>query len=135
MQSIASRKLRSAGLKVVGCYFVLFAIADYVAIRVHPAGVSLWLLALLPVLPLVLVIMLMGRYLREERDEYKRDLMVRCVLWGSAGAMAVNFFVGFLRIFGWKGQTFPFIEFFVFALLMIAAKLTYRVANPTPADE
>jgi hypothetical protein len=47
----------------------------------------------------------------------------------------VTMFAGFLRIFGWKGQMPPFSEFWAFFVLMMIAKLTYRMANPLPADD
>ena len=116
-------------------YFVLFSAADYAAIKLHPRGVSLWLLAVVPVVPILIVTVLMGRYLVEEKDGYKRDLTMRCLLWGTSGALMVNFLAGFLRIFGWKGQLFPFTEFFVFAAMMLVAKFSYRASNMGPEDE
>jgi len=135
MMSPAARRYRKTGLSVLASYFVLFPLANYVAERRHPEGVVLWLLAAMPLLPIAVVVMLLGRYLREEKDGYKRDLAVRCLLWGSAGAVMVNLFSGFLKIFGWKGQLFPFTEVFLFALMMLATKLSYRVANRVPVDE
>jgi L-asparagine transporter-like permease len=134
MLSPVARKFRKTSLTVLCSYFLLFLSADYAAQRVHPAGVLLWVLSALPILPIFVIILLFGKYLREERDEYKRDMAVRCLLWGTGGALLTNFFAGFLTIFGWKGQMFPFSEFFVFTALVIAAKLTYRVANRVPED-
>jgi hypothetical protein len=135
MMSPAARRYRKTGLSVSASYFLLFPLADYIALRTHPVGISLWLLAGVPLLPIAVVLALLARYLREEKDGYKRELTIRCLLWGTAGAVLVNLFSGYMRIFGWKGQLFPFTEFFVFALMMLAAKLSYRVANRVPADE
>ena len=135
MISRVARKFRKSGLIAVGAYEVLFISAYYVAHRIHPTGIELWMLAVLPALPILIVIGLFGRYLRDEKDEYKRDLAVRCLLWGTAGMMSVNLFSNYLRIFGWKGQFFPFSEFFVFLVFMAAAKLSYRMSNRVPADE
>jgi hypothetical protein len=135
MITAAAKKLKRTAMRVMATYFVLFAGADYVAYKLHPAGISLWLLAAVPVAPILIVTVLMGRYLGEEKDDYKRDLTMRCLLWGTSGALMVNFFAGFLRIFGWKGQLFPFTEFFVFAVMMMAAKLSYRASNMGPDSE
>ena len=135
MISRVARKFRKSGLIAVGAYEVLFLSADYVAYRIHPTGIELWMLAALPALPILIVIGLFGRYLRDEKDEYKRDLAVRCLLWGTVGMMIVNLFSTYLRIFGWNGQLFPFSELFVFLGFALAAKLSYRVANRVPADE
>jgi len=133
--SPASRSLRKTGLIVTGVYFLIFFACFAVFVRMQPAGALLWCLAALPVLPIVAVIGLMGRYLREERDEYKRDLTVRCLLWGTAGCIAVVMFSGFLQIFGWKGTLPPFTGFWAFFIFMFVAKLSYRAANRVPADE
>jgi len=135
MLSPVARKFRKTSFTVLAGYFVLFPVANYVADRTHPTGIVLWMLALLPVLPILGVISLMGQYLRNEKDGYKRDLAVRCLLWGTAGMMIVNLFSNYLRIFGWKGQLFPFSELFVFFGFMLAAKISYRMSNRVPADE
>jgi len=135
MLSPVARKFRKTSFTVLAGYFVLFPVAGYVADRIHATGVVLWILAALPVLPILGVISLMGQYLRNEKDGYKRDLAVRCLLWGTAGMMIVNLFSTYLRIFGWKGQLFPFSELFVFFGFMFAAKISYWVKNRVPADE
>jgi hypothetical protein len=135
MQSPASKKFLKSSLSIWPSYFVLFGIADYVVYRLHPTGAVLWLLAAMPVLPVVVFVALLGRYLHEERDGYKRDLAIRYLLWGTAGAVTVNMLFGHLRIFGWKGQMFPFAEFFVFVIMMLLAKISYRIANPVPVHE
>lgn len=135
MLSPVARKYRKTSFMVLAGYFILFPAADYVADRIHPTGVVLWMLAVLPVVPILGVISLLGQYLRNEKDEYKRDLAVRCLLWGTAGMVIVNLFSTYMRIFGWKGQLFPFSEFFVFVGFMLVAKISYRMSNRVPADE
>ncbi|WP_158823212.1 hypothetical protein [Granulicella sp. S156] len=135
MKSPAARKYMRRNLIVMSGYLVLFSVVDFVAYRIHPTGIVLWVLAALPVLPFLGAISLTGQYLRNEKDEYKRDLVVRCLLWGTAGMVIANLFSGFLHIFGWKGQFFPFSELFALYVFALAAKLSYRVANRVPADE
>lgn len=129
METVVSRNFRRTGLRVVLCYFVVFLATFYGNYKLHPSGPMLWFLASLPVLPLLGVIVLMGRYLRDERDEYKRDLVVRTLLWGTAGSMAVTLFSGYLRLFGWTGQFPPLTELFVFVAFALIAKFSYRAAN------
>lgn len=133
--TLAKKHLMKRGAVVMVGYFVSFIGAALLVDRIHPEGAALWLMAALPVLPILVVMYLMGLYLREETDEYHRDLVVRCLLWGAAGAVATSMFAGFLRLFGWKGQLPPFCDFFVFALFMMVAKVTYKVANRAPAAE
>ena len=77
---------------------------------------ELFACAALPFLPLLTVFILTGAYLKAERDEFKRELVMRCLLWGAGASMSVNLFLGFLRIFGWSGQTPPFWSCLRFAL-------------------
>ncbi len=135
METVVSRNFRKAGLMVTASYFVIFFASFYADLRLHPTGAALWAIALLPVLPIVGVIVLFGRYLRDEPDEYKRELTMRFLLWGTAGCVAMNMFAGFLTIYGWKGQMPPFSGFWAFFVFMLAAKLTYRVKNRVPVDE
>jgi hypothetical protein len=72
MQSPASRKFLKSSLSVWLGDFVLFGTADYLVDHLHPSGVTLWLLAAMPVLPVVVFVALLGRYLHEERDGYER---------------------------------------------------------------
>jgi hypothetical protein len=135
MQSPASRRLKKEGLTTVGVYFAVFLCSFFVDMKIHATGVLLWSLAVLPVVPLVGVIVLFGRYLRDERDEFKRDVVVRCLLWGMAGCLAVDLLSDYLRIYGWTGEFPPFTSFWVFFVFMIAAKLSYRAKNRVPVDE
>src|ERR1700761_9547002 len=126
MESPASRRLRKEGLTVTAAYFVIFIASFYANMRLHATGVTLWVLAVLPVIPIIGVIVLFGRYLRDERDEFKRDVVVRCLLWGTAGCLATDMVANYLRIYGWKGELPPFTSFWVFFIFMITAKLSYR---------
>ena len=134
MKTATSLKLRKSILIGVVLYEIVFTGTYYAIHRLHPAGPVLVALAVMTTLPVILMYIFVGRYLREERDEYKRDLAVRCVLWGTAGAMSVQFFANFLRIFDWKGQLPLFTEFWVFALFMLVAKFSYRASNRVPVD-
>ncbi|MES2390660.1 MAG: hypothetical protein V4555_03395 [Acidobacteriota bacterium] len=135
MMTIATRKLRKSGLTTVAAYFVIFGASFYANYRLQPTGALLWVLATLPVVPILGVIVLFGRYLRDERDEYKRDLTMRCLLWGTAGCVAVTMLESYLRIYGWKGEFPPFTAFWAFFVFMMAAKLTYNAQNKVPTDE
>ena len=134
METQASRRFRKTGMMVTSSYFVLFLGSFYANHVLHPAGVMLWALASLPLLPILGVLFLFGRYLRDERDEYKRDLTMRCLLWGTAGFIAVSLLGDYLRIYGWTGRMPPFLALWVFFVMMMGAKLTYRAKN-APVEE
>jgi hypothetical protein len=134
MKSPATRAYQKRSYAVLASYFVIFAGTDLFVDRVHPVGWELYACVAVPFVPLLTVFILTGVYLKAERDEFKRELMMRCLLWGAGACLSVNVFSGFLRIFGWHGQTPPFMELFAFCIAAIAAKFTYRVANPLPGE-
>jgi hypothetical protein len=120
---------------LVAVYFVIYFACFGAHLWLHVEGAWVWVLAtlpVLPVLPMLGVIAVMGGYLRDETDEYKRDVTIRCLLWGTAGAVSASLLGGFLWIFGWKGHMPPFCDFYVFVVLMLVAKLSYKVSNRVP---
>ena len=135
MQTMVAKQFKRDGFKLVAVYFVLYFCCFGIHLWLHPTGAAVWVLAMLPVLPIVGVIAVMGRYLRDETDEYKRDVMIRCLLWGGAGAVSVSLLGGFLWIFGWKGSMPPFTGFGVFYLFMMAAKLSYKLKDQVAVEE
>ena len=133
-KSPAARAYQKQSFTVLALYFVVFTGTDYLVDRIHPSGWALFAFALFPSLPLIEIFYLTGKYLKAERDDFKRDLVMRCLLAGAGACLSVNAFAGFLRIFGWHGQTPPFMELFAFCFAAIVAKITYKIANPLPAE-
>ena len=103
MQSVVAKRLRTRILGLMVVYVAMFLGSYFAVKRWHPSGWALWGYAAVPLLPVVGMFVQFGIWLGEEQDGYKRELAVRCVLWGTAGAMTVHFFEGLLRIFGWRG--------------------------------
>jgi hypothetical protein len=113
---------------------IVFGVTHFV--RGHgPKGYELYFLAALPSLPIVGVLISVGVYLRNETDEYQRDLMVRSMLWGIAGVLMVATFFGFMRSFGWNGSLPPFTEFVLFWILVGASKAFYLWKNRPGKDD
>ena len=130
----AKKGLIRRGAVVLVMYELMFGIAMFWVDRAKPAGTLIWLFALLPTLPVLGLIAVLGRYLGEEVDEFHRQLVVRCLLWGLAAVMTSVAFHGFLQLFGWKGSWPAGVELAVFVVAMGVAKLTYKVANRVPMD-
>ena len=75
-------------------------------------GPLLWVLALLPSVPIIGMIVTMGRLLVEETDEYQRMRMVRASLIATGLLLAVASVWGFLEMFElvphiWAWAAFP----------------------------
>jgi hypothetical protein len=134
MKSPATRAYQKQTFTVLALYFVVFCGTKYLVDRLHPAGWQLFAFAVLPSLPLIAMFYLTGKYLKAERDDFKRELIMRCLLAGAGTCLSVNVIAGYLRIFGWHGQTLPFMELIAFCLGALAAKITYKIANPLPAE-
>jgi len=129
------RYQRTMLLDMTGYVLILYGVDSFVR-RHHPVGAELCALAALPSVPIIGVLVAVGIYLRDEKDEYQRDLMVKCMLWGTAGVLALTTFLSFLHSFGWAGSAPPFTEFMTFWLLVAAAKGYYKLTNrPEREDE
>ena len=63
-------------------------------------GAQAFLVALLPVIPILWMIYVMGRYLVEEQDEYLRHKAMIASLAGLGLVLAAGSFWGFLETFG-----------------------------------
>lgn len=63
----------------------------------QPHGALLALLSVLPALPIVAVILVMGAYVVEERDEYVRTRLVAAMVGGLGLMLAITSVWGFLE--------------------------------------
>jgi hypothetical protein len=63
----------------------------------HPDGAALFLLSLLPALPLIAVLVVMGLYLAEERDEFIRNRLITAMVGGIGITLAITTVWGFLE--------------------------------------
>jgi hypothetical protein len=78
----------------------------------HVQGLLLWVLALLPSVPIIGMIVTMARLLVEETDEYQRMRIVRSALVATGLLLAVASVWGFLEMFElvphvWAWAAFP----------------------------
>lgn len=93
----AQRQYLRRFFPAMGAYVALLFASTWV-IRAHtPTGLSLFLLSLLPSLPLVAAIAVMGLYLTEERDEFIRSRLVTAMLGGLGILLAITTVWGFLE--------------------------------------
>ncbi|OQW47322.1 MAG: hypothetical protein A4S16_08810 [Proteobacteria bacterium SG_bin6] len=94
----ARRYARRLALTMI--VYAALTVAVPILIRATDArGPFLWILALLPALPLSAVFWLIGRYLVELTDEYRRLLEVRKALVATGFAMAAASAWGFLEVY------------------------------------
>ncbi|PXA98510.1 hypothetical protein DMC47_08235 [Nostoc sp. 3335mG] len=77
----------------------------------HPQGAMLVVLSVLPALPIIGVLAVIGLYLREERDDYLRSRVVTAMLIGIGGILSVATVLGFLQMNGLVGEISSFWAF------------------------
>ncbi|MES2442995.1 MAG: hypothetical protein V4574_09205 [Pseudomonadota bacterium] len=82
---------------------ILFA-ATYAVDAWHPTGPLLWTLSVLPALPIIGAMVVIGLYLVEESDEYLRQRIVTAMLFGIGAVLAASTVLGFLQINGVVGK-------------------------------
>lgn len=87
-------------ISITMSFYVVFLIsAVWLFSHRHPSGGLAYGLALLPALPVVGVLVVVGLYLAEEKDEFLRNLLVQAMVWGMGVTLAVTTLWGFLELF------------------------------------
>ena len=71
-------------------YVLFLFIAQWSFHHLHPTGLIVYFLAVLPALPLVGSLAIVGLYIAEESDEFERSILVQSMLWGFGGTLAIS---------------------------------------------
>ena len=85
------------------------------------AGPLAWVLAVAPALPVLAVIAIMGLYIREEKDEFQRNVLIESMLWGMGLTLSATTVAGFLEMYV---HTPPMQSFWAFPLFCGAMGLS-----------
>lgn len=98
--------------------------------HLHPTGLIVYLLAILPALPMIGSLAVVGLYVVEESDEFERFILVQSLLWGLGGALAVSTVWGALEEFAQAPHRSAFYSYFFFWIFMaisgVFIRLRYR---------
>jgi hypothetical protein len=86
-------------LVLMTAYVGLLFLANWLFMTGHATGALAWFVALLPALPIIGVVIAIGRLIVELTDEYVRMLMVRQTLIATAVMLGVATAWGFLEDF------------------------------------
>jgi hypothetical protein len=97
-----------------------------------PAAIGL---ATIPSIPIVAMIVIVGLYLKEETDEFQRELFIKCLLWGTGGTLAITSFWSFLHIFAHVPAVDGFHVFVLFWTLVGLAGLPLHLYYRGDGDE
>jgi hypothetical protein len=99
-------------------YLVFLFIAQWTFHHVHPTGLVVYFLAVLPALPLIGSLAIVGLYIAEESDDFERSIIVQSMLWGLGGALSVSTIWGSLEDFASAPHLSTFYVFLFFWIFM-----------------
>jgi hypothetical protein len=134
-RSTRAAKALALGMVFTMSGFALMMVGTSIFLdRHHPHGVELYVLAALPLIPILSVMAMVGIYLQKETDEFKRLVMVRSLLVAIAVSLAMNFFAGMLRGVGAIQTWPPFAEFVIFWFVFGAIQTVQVIANRVKSD-
>lgn len=116
--SPAAQRYRRRAMPTMAVYVVTILGVALVFKHFHPTGPIAWVLAVLPALPILGVIAQMALYLKEETDEFLRNVLVEAMLWGAGLTLVVMTVWGFLEIYAHAPKLPSFWAFPFFCLGM-----------------
>jgi len=109
---------------------LVYVLATFVTIHILYHGRTTLqaglLLAAIPSIPLVAMIAIVALYLKEEKDEFQRELYIQALLWGMGGTLALTSFWSYLHLFSHVPDVDGFHVFVIFWLLMAFATIPLR---------
>lgn len=99
-------------------YLLFVFITQWTFHHLHPTGLIAYVLAILPALPLVGSLAVVGLYIAEESDEFERSILVQSMLWGLGVALAIGTVWGSLEDFANAPHLSAFYVFLFFWIVM-----------------
>jgi len=103
---------------MMALYLLFLFIAQWSFHHLHPTGLIVYVLAVLPALPLIGSLAVVGLYIAEESDEFERSILVQSMLWGFGGALVVSTIWGFLEDFAKAPHISTFYVYVFFWIFM-----------------
>jgi xanthosine utilization system XapX-like protein len=108
-------------------YLVFLFVAQWTFHHLHPTGFIVYLLAVLPALPLIGSLAVVGLYIAEETDEFERSIVVQSMIWGLGAALSIGTIWSFLEDYANAPHvSFTFYVYFSFWIVMGIAQPIIR---------
>lgn len=124
------RYTKGIALTMSGYVFAVFGTSFYVHAH-HPTGFMLYTLSAFPAFCIFAMLWVVIRYLRDEKDEYLRLLVVRSLLCSIFTILGLGAFMDFLRSYGNLQALPPFTEFVVFWMIFGFAQAFQSMGGST----
>ena len=132
--SAAKKYRKGIFLTMSGYVLILFGVASYFRLHPHSHSVSAYFAAALPALPVLCMLGVVGIYLRDEKDEFMRWMMIQSMLWATGVVLATATVVGFIENFtGFKAPP----AFYIFVLFWFVFGLAQAILKRQgrPSDD
>ena len=110
----ATRRYTRRFFATMAAYVVIILLVVWLIKHFHPTGPLLYILAVLPSVPILGVILVVGLYLVEEKDEFQRNVLIQSMLWSIAFTLATTTVWGFLQDFAGTIGFQPYLAFPLF---------------------
>jgi hypothetical protein len=111
-------------------YLLLLVSAVWGFVHYRPTGVLAYVLAVLPALPILGQLAVIGLYLAEEKDEFVRNMQIQSLLGGIGGTLAVVSVWGFLENFAHARHLDLFLVYVLFwffvGISTVVVRLRYK---------
>jgi len=131
--SPAVRRYKRRIFVATAAYLVTLVSTALIIKHLHPAHAVAVVLAIIPAIPIAATIAIIGLYLKEEKDEFQRELLVQALLWATAFTLVTTSTWGLLELYA---EAAPLTSFYVFILFwffcgmaMIPLRLRYRTGR------
>ena len=133
--SVARKKYQADMMRLMAGYVVLVFSSALVVKHRHMNSFFMYFWAVLPAVPVLAVIARMGSYLRTEKDEYQKLLIMQSLLVGTAALLGTLVVNDFLRAFASSEGLPPFASFVIFCVGMGIAQVVQKLQNKAGSDE
>ena len=114
-------------------YMVTLVSTILVIKHLHPSHVIAIVLGIIPAIPIAAIIAIVGFYLKEENDEFQRELLIQALLWASAFTLVTTSTWGLLEMYAKVSPLPSFYVFvlywFFFGMASIPLRLRYRTGS------
>ena len=114
--SPAGKRYLARFFPVIAAYVIVLLAVDWTFRHHPPTGVLKYSMAAAPALPVIGLIVVMGLYLVEEKDEFERSILVQSMLWGIGVTLSFNTLVESLINFA---GMHPLPTFHLFTLFVV----------------
>ncbi len=113
-KSPAAKRYLRRFLPTMVAYVLIILGVSWAFEHLRPTGPLAWALAVLPAIPILGVIAIMGLYLKDEADEFQRNVLVEAMIWGVGLTLAVMTVWGFLELYAGAPKLPSFFAFPIF---------------------